>query len=130
MSNDKLTTNIRMYRLDELGDCFLITFSEENKSYHVLIDCGSYWNTNDSPKKFKRIVNNIKEKIGDDKSLDLVIATHQHNDHMSGFFHAQNAFKSLGMEQVVLSWLDNEKDKDALDIAEEHGKILKKIRMS
>ncbi|WP_298901737.1 MBL fold metallo-hydrolase [uncultured Psychroserpens sp.] len=126
MSN--ITTNIRMYKLEELGDCFLVTFSDDSKDYNVMIDCGSYWNRNDSPKKFKRIVKNIQETIGNNASLDLVVATHQHNDHMSGFMHAKNAFTSLGMEQVVLSWLDDETDPEAIAIAEEHGKVMNKLR--
>ncbi len=125
---DKLSTKVRMYKLDkELGDCFLLSFTDETRSYHVLMDCGSYWNSNDSPKKFKKIVKNIQDEIGE-TPLDLVIATHQHNDHMSGFIHAQNAYKGMGIKQVILSWLDDEKDIDALDIAEEHGKIMKKIQ--
>ena len=93
----KIDTNIRMYKLGELGDCFLLTFSDHSEDYNILIDCGSYWDSNDHPKKFKKIVSNIQDTIGDNSSLDLLIATHQHNDHMSGFIHAKNSFKALGI---------------------------------
>ena len=107
--NNALTTKIRMYRLHELGDCFLLSFKDNTDESHVLIDCGSFRNSNASSKKFKEITKDIRKIVGP-KGIDLVVATHQHNDHMSGFQHARNDFGNIGIQQVFLSWLDDEND--------------------
>src|SRR5262245_55490030 len=88
----KTTANIRMYRLHELGDCFLVTFSHESKSSRVLIDCGSFRNTDDSTKRLQAIVGDIVTEI-DGKPLDVVVGTHQHNDHLSAFVHCEKTFR-------------------------------------
>jgi beta-lactamase superfamily II metal-dependent hydrolase len=115
-----------MYRIHELGDCFLLTFSHGDKNSHVLIDCGSFRNSNTSSKKFKAITKDIR-KIVDNKGIDLVVATHQHNDHMSGFEYGKADFTDIGVNQVFLSWLDDEEDSLALDIAEKHDKVIKQL---
>lgn len=125
MSNN-LTAKIRMYRMHELGDCFLLSFKENEVESHVLIDCGSFRNSNTSSKKFKEITKDIRTVVGE-KGLDLVVATHQHNDHMSGFEFAKDDFRSIGINQVFLSWLDDEKDSLALDIGEQHDKVVQRL---
>ena len=119
-----------MYRIHELGDCFLLTFTLGDKNSHVLIDCGSFRNSNTSSKKFKAITKNIRSIVNgkvDKKGIDLVVATHQHNDHMSGFEYAKADYTSIGINQVFLSWLDDEEDTMALDIAEKHDKVVKQL---
>ncbi len=123
MSNT-VTTKIRMYRLHELGDCFLLSFTSASHKSHVLLDCGSFRNSNKAVKKIKSIAKNI-EGIVDD--LDVVIATHQHNDHMSGFMHAKSDYERIGIQQVYLSWLDDPSDKLALAIAKKHDKVKKQL---
>lgn len=124
--SDAVTTKIRMYRMHELGDCFLLSFDDKDKTSHVLIDCGSFRNSNESSKKFKEITKDIRNIVGD-KGIDLVVATHQHNDHMSGFQYGRHDFESIGINQVFLSWLDDENDTLALDIGEQHNKVVKKL---
>ena len=113
---------IRMYRLPELGDCFLLQFNDGKNSSDVLIDCGSFRNSNKSAQFLNKVADNIKQTTGP-KGLDLVIATHQHNDHMSGFKHAQKVFDNMPVQQVFLSWLDDPKDPIAKDILKKQKKI-------
>ena len=124
--DNKLTAKIRMYRMHELGDCFFLSFEHEDKKAHVLIDCGSFRNSNTSAKKFKEITKNIRTEL-ENKPIDLVVATHQHNDQMSGFEYGKSDFENMGIKQVFLSWLDDESDSLALDIAEKHNKIVKQL---
>lgn len=111
-----------MYRLEELGDCFLLQFSDEEQESNVLIDCGSFRNSNQSATHLIKVANHIKDTVGAN-GLDLVIATHQHNDHMSGFKHAQKVFESMNVQQVFLSWLDDPKDPLAKEITKKQKKI-------
>src|SRR5258708_778196 len=79
----KASARICMYRLNELGDCFLLTFTSDAASSRLLIDCGSFRNGGDSIVRLKTITAKIKEALNG-KPLDVVVGTHQHNDHLSG----------------------------------------------
>lgn len=116
------SAKIQMYRLNELGDCFLITLAVGDQSSRMLIDCGSFRNSKLSVDRIKEVVAQIKTDV-DKKPLDVVVGTHQHNDHVSGFVHAEKEFKKIGVGQVWLSWLDNPTDKIAQQIGSDHHNL-------
>ena len=113
----RISVDIHMYRLKELGDCFLLTFNKDKTQSHVLIDCGSFRNSKTSIDRLKKIVGDIKQKVSAE-GLEVVIGTHQHNDHLSGFLHCQKDFEDMNIRQVWLSWLDNPKDSVARKVRE------------
>ena len=76
----KSAVRIRMYRLDELGDCFLVSFLGGSAS-HMLIDCGSFRNNKQSIDRLKAITDDIRKTLNGAR-LDVVVGTHQHNDHL------------------------------------------------
>lgn len=123
MSKTKLSVVIRMYKVGELGDCFLLRFKEGDRSSNVLIDCGSFRNAATSVQRLNNIWKNITDELGQE-SLDVVVATHQHNDHVSGFVHGKKQFKSLHPQQVWLSWLDDPRDSKARAVKKEHEKVM------
>lgn len=112
-----LTATVRMYRLDELGDCFLITLSADGQVSRMLIDCGSFRNSGKSIERLKKVVTHIKDELAG-APLAVLAGTHQHNDHLSGFVHCETLFKSLGAGEVWLSWLDDPNDPDAAKIGD------------
>jgi beta-lactamase superfamily II metal-dependent hydrolase len=118
----KINAKVKMFRVGELGDCFLLTFKQGNRKSNVLIDCGSFRNSNRSKARLNDIAKEIKEILGRDK-IDLVVGTHQHNDHYSGFLHAKEVFESMNIEKVCLSWLDDPLDPLAQKIQEKHKKL-------
>lgn len=118
-----LRVNIRMYRVGELGDCFLLTFKQGRKSSNVLIDCGSFRNSNSSKEQLRKIVTHIGDTLKG-KKLDVVAGTHQHNDHFSGFAHADDILKNIGAENVWLSWLDDDSDPEAGKIRKQQKKLI------
>src|SRR5262245_9200564 len=71
---------VRMFR-QGLGDCFLLTFDVGGAERNMLIDCGTLGNKN-TDVKIDDIAAHVKETIGAAK-LDVVIATHEHQDHLS-----------------------------------------------
>lgn len=111
-----------MYRLKELGDCFLLTFSSGAASSRLLIDCGSFRNTTESIARLKTITAEIQKAL-DGKPLDVVVGTHQHNDHLSGFVHCEKAFQKMQIQQVWLSWLDDPTDPKAKVVGEAHNNL-------
>jgi hypothetical protein len=100
---------IRMYR-QGLGDCFLISLprSDSDRPYTVLIDCGVILGTADASTKMTEVVENIIAATQGE--IDLLLATHEHWDHVSGFVQAKNAFDKLKIHEVWLGWTENRND--------------------
>jgi beta-lactamase superfamily II metal-dependent hydrolase len=119
----KASAQVRMYRLDELGDCFLVTCMAGGKASRMLIDCGSFRNSAASVARLEKIVSSIKTELAGAR-LDVVVGTHQHNDHVSGFVHCESAFRSIGVEEVWLSWLDDPSDRMARGIGRDHNNLM------
>ena len=111
-----------MYRVGELGDCFLLQFETESKKSAVLIDCGSFRNSKSSVTRMNQVADDIIKTLGKD-SLSVVVGTHQHNDHLSGFTHAAAKWKKLGAQEAWLSWLDDPLDNGAVKVSQEHKKL-------
>lgn len=116
------TAHIRMFRLNELGDCFLVTFRSGTEKTRVLVDCGSFRNGDPSISRLKAVVGAIESELETDQ-LDVVVGTHQHNDHVSGFVHCEAAFRSIGVGEVWLSWLDDPNDALARKIGKDHNNL-------
>lgn len=125
---------VRMYRIG-LGDCFLLTFGGPDRNFHVLIDCGTLGakETEQSDKVSVQAVvddiyNTAKHRIdGTDKHhIDLVIATHEHWDHLSGFTQLRKLFKKdapLTIGEVWLAWTENPADPRARELAKNRADI-------
>ncbi|RPD42376.1 MBL fold metallo-hydrolase [Chitinophaga barathri] len=121
-----MKVNIKMFQVGELGDCFLLKFIDGEKKSHVLIDCGSFRNSNKSKERLQKIVKHILDNELSGGLLDLVVATHQHNDHVSGFLHAADLFKDK-VKQVWLPWLDDPRDPPANKLRLKQQNLLDKM---
>jgi hypothetical protein len=124
-----VSAKIRMFRLDELGDCFLVTFSSGASTSHLLIDCGSFRNGGPSIQRLHRVTKAIAASVGG-HPIDVVVGTHQHNDHVSGFVHCEDAFRQIGVREVWLSWLDNPGDRKATRIGKDHHNLMLNLAAS
>jgi len=123
---EKATAKICMYRLAELGDCFMLTFSAGASKSRMLVDCGSFRNGDPSVDRLGAVTAAIADDL-QGAPIDVVVATHQHNDHVSGFVHCEQAFRDMGVGQVWLSWLDDPKDKTAQKIGEQFNNLLRRL---
>ncbi len=100
---------IRSYNVG-FGDCFLLTFSYANaRARNVLIDFGSTKRSEHAPAGgMLAIAKQIKEDSGG--KLDIVVATHRHKDHVSGFSGRPGTIiRSLEPELVVQPWTEDPK---------------------
>ena len=99
------TVTVRMYRRI-LGDCFLITHRMAGeRPYHALIDCGVLQCIGAAKPATKAAVGDMPGLVADLKThtagrLDLVIATHEHYDHLSGFLLAFDVFETFQIDRV------------------------------
>lgn len=131
-----VNVSIRMYR-QGLGDCFLLTFptSDPKRSYYMLIDCGVVMghkkerNGIVSP-SFKQLADDIKKTTGG--TIDLLVVTHEHYDHVIGFGNADaNAvFRTMTVKDVWFAWTENPDDADATGLKERLKKTSNALRMA
>jgi len=99
------------------GDCFLLSFHYRSaRDRHVLIDFGSTGLPTAAPKnQLTLIAQDIATVSGG--SLDAVVLTHRHRDHMSGFETATgnkgpgDIIRSLKPKLVVQPWTEDPKAK-------------------
>jgi L-ascorbate metabolism protein UlaG (beta-lactamase superfamily) len=81
---DKLL--IRLFDVG-LGDCIYCRIPkahDEGRDFHILIDCGTLSSTD----YLSTAVENLKSLlplIGGKRRIDLLVVTHEHKDHMTGF---------------------------------------------
>ena len=57
------SVRVRMYRVG-LGDCFLLTFPNKKKQFHMLVDCGVFFQTPNEKQRMRDIVADIKSATG------------------------------------------------------------------
>jgi hypothetical protein len=116
-----------MYR-QGLGDCFLVSLPRKpGRPYYVMIDCGVILGTADSTTIMTKVVENIVATTGGE--IDLLIATHEHWDHLSGFVQAKEPFDKLKVREVWLGWTENIKDDLTKKLKDEKNKALAALRM-
>jgi hypothetical protein len=122
----KNTIRVRMYRVG-FGDCFLLslpvaaTDANGDTHRHVLIDCGVHAKGNLD--LIDRAVAHIAETTK--SKLAIVIATHSHQDHISGF---SNKFSSFEIGEVWLPWCEDVRDKQALKLQKKNIALTEKLR--
>jgi hypothetical protein len=134
---------IRMYG-QGLGDCFLLAFHrsrptvavpavDRERPVFVLIDCGVLGRTPDASARIKQVVEDIRDTTADPAlpldgnrhkgHLDLLILTHEHQDHLSGFQYngSRAIWDEIQVDAVWTAWT-------AADDPKGLGGILKRLR--
>jgi hypothetical protein len=99
---------IRMYR-PGFGDCFLISFGKGPEVRHVLIDFGAHQRGEIGT--MGQIMDDIETTTG--SKLEVIVATHQHRDHISGFGQFADRFAKFEIGEIWLPWTDNPNDEQA-----------------
>jgi metallo-beta-lactamase superfamily protein len=117
MTPSSFRLRIRMYRVG-LGDCFLLTFST-SPVQHMLIDCGMFAGSGlDEEKEDKELHREIASNIADEtgNTLDVVVITHEHMDHVSIFNSQKDIFEKMEFKQVWVGWVEDPDNKDAREL--------------
>jgi hypothetical protein len=122
--------SIRTYR-HGLGDCHLLSFAKPGGSKcHVLIDCGVVNRTKDPGPLMTAVAQDIARVSGG--VLDVVVATHQHTDHLSGFKQAEAVFHPdrLTMKRLWLAWTEDPDNPLGKKIQQDLVKKLTAVRLA
>ncbi len=110
MSSPPIT--VRMYK-GLLGDCFLLRVGEGAARSSILIDCGVLQGIQGAADRMKRVAADIVQATGGE--LDLLVVTHEHFDHLSGFGYASDVFfgGQLKIGAAWMAWTENPQDAQA-----------------
>lgn len=112
-----------MYRSGGLGDCFLLAFAGPAPTpCYVLIDCGVFLNTPGAVPRMQRIAADIEAATGG--RVDVLVATHEHWDHLSGFSFARDVFQRLHVGEVWVAWTEDPQHPLARQLQQRHQQAL------
>jgi hypothetical protein len=118
-SQDELI--VRMYR-QGLGDCFLLALpAGTGKAKYVLVDCGIHMRQTDGPTRLAEVMQHLAAATGD--RIDVVVATHEHADHLSGFVQKGSPFlkDDLTVEELWVAWTEKRGDGQADKLRKQRG---------
>jgi hypothetical protein len=80
------------------GDCILLRLPDGSQDRHVLIDFGRAPNDPTSLQRFPDIARDIEKQCNG--KLDLLVVTHEHLDHLEGFYREREIFNRMQIERV------------------------------
>lgn len=117
---------VRMYR-QGLGDCFLLAFPTRHgrRPCYMLIDCGVLLGTEDARGRMRRVAESLREATGG--RIDVLVVTHQHWDHLSGFEQAREVFDELEIGEVWAAWTEDPDDPLARELGERRAAALRAL---
>jgi len=99
---------VRMYRVG-FGDFFLLSLREGEHVEHILIDCGVH------AKPTNSIGDAIEQlKLDTGGKIALIVMTHRHADHISGFASGADTFRQFTVGKVWMPWFENRADPKAM----------------
>jgi beta-lactamase superfamily II metal-dependent hydrolase len=116
---------VRMYRVG-FGDFFLLTVrAPDGTPRHILVDCGVHAANLGS---IGAAIDQLAIDTG--KQLALVIMTHRHADHISGFGTGAAVFAGFTVERVWMSWFEDPSDPAATNFQANITALAGKLQQS
>jgi beta-lactamase superfamily II metal-dependent hydrolase len=83
------------------GDCILLRLPDGPQIRHILIDFGRAPNDPSSVGRFSDIARDIEKQCNG--KIDLLVVTHEHLDHLEGFYREREIFNRMEIERVWMS---------------------------
>ncbi|WP_114953895.1 hypothetical protein [Sphingosinicella terrae] len=139
--SDAVAVTVRMYK-GILGDCFLLRFTRGERTSRVLIDCGIIQGVAGAKGRMQEIAADIVAQCGGDVAegraghLDLLVVTHEHWDHISGFGQAAEIFIGedggqplLEIGRLWMAWTEDPEDDLAAELRGRFDRRKKAVAM-
>ena len=118
---------VRMYNVG-FGDCFLLSWpGPADRAVKVLVDCGAHGHgagPHPIGEVVERIVEDVREEDGTPR-IDVVVGTHRHQDHVSGFDSA--LWGEVEVAEVWMPWTEHPTDPEARRIRETQSRAAKRL---
>ncbi|UVK36995.1 hypothetical protein LHFGNBLO_003980 [Mesorhizobium sp. AR10] len=110
-----------------IGDCHLLSFPKADGSlFRMLIDCGIHTSVKGGPALIGDIVADIKAETGG--KIDVLVVTHEHWDHVSGFLTSDDLFKDFSVGEVWMGWTENPVDLEAIELDKSRAQALRVLQ--
>jgi len=110
---------VRMYNMG-FGDCLLLALrGDDGAPRYMLIDCGVHHDYPDGPARADKVAQDIMQSTGG--RLHVLVATHEHTDHLYGFKYARDKFASLNIDELWLAWTEDPSDTVAGQLKKQYG---------
>ena len=111
-----------------IGDCHLLKFKKHDGSdFWMLIDCGVHSSVTGGSQKIAEIVADIASMT---KRIDVLVVTHEHRDHVSGFLTEEEQFKKFAVGEVWMAWTEDPNDQQARDLDKFKQQALNALQMA
>ncbi|MFN3591865.1 MAG: MBL fold metallo-hydrolase, partial [Thermaurantiacus sp.] len=108
-----------------LGDCMLVSLPADHadRPFRILIDCGVHSAVRAGPRRVDAVLTDLARAC--DRHLDVIVGTHEHWDHLSGFLTARDRFVDavapglaaddprIRVGEIWLAWTENPEDPEA-----------------
>jgi beta-lactamase superfamily II metal-dependent hydrolase len=118
---DSRHVSVRMYNVG-FGDAFLVTVPADDGVKRILFDCGTI-----APAPGRNLSEVVSRIVKDATStdgvphIDVVVATHRHRDHVSGF--EEGIWANVEVSEVWLPWTEDPTDPQAREIRETQSRL-------
>ena len=112
-----------------LGDCNLLGIARPTGGmFWILIDCGIHTSAKGGRETIDGVVEDIIRTVtppgGGRPRLDVIVATHEHWDHISGFLTAAALFARFEVGEIWLAWTENPADAQGRALDKYKGEAL------
>jgi hypothetical protein len=124
---DTNRVTVRMYNVG-FGDAFLVSVHRDGQTWRMLVDCGVHKNGQVHPIEsvVETIIADLKAEAPQrEPHLDVIVATHRHADHISGF--ARPEWQEVTVGEVWLSFVEDLDDPDARGLRDSHDATAKAL---
>lgn len=99
------TVSVRMYCIGT-GDCFVIKFfDKDGHPFNMVIDCGCCMG---DAEWFLPYVQDLRIYTGN--TIDLLVITHEHQDHVNGFQKCADEFGGMVIRNAWFAWTEHPDD--------------------
>lgn len=123
----KVRLTVRHY-CQGIGDCHLLRFrKDDGTDFNMLIDCGVHSSVAGGSQMVRAIAQDIKSLTD---TIDVMVVTHEHMDHISGFLTANDIFQQIDFGEIWMGWTENAKDKQARALDKYKEKALAALQAS
>jgi beta-lactamase superfamily II metal-dependent hydrolase len=119
---------VRMF-CQGLGDCFLLSIPrKEKRPYWILIDCGLAMSTPGQNETMISVVTRIRDLT--EGEIDLLVVTHEHWDHVSGFGQAAELFDKFKFHRQWVAWTEDPNDSVAQELSKKKKKANQALQVA
>jgi hypothetical protein len=126
MEAPKDGVTVRMYRAG-FGDCFLLAFrGQDGAPVYMLIDCGVHSQYDGGARSIRDVAKHVRTSTGG--HLHVVAITHEHADHISGFYTARDEFKEMEIDQAWFAWTEKPGDPAAAALKKRHALMMSALQ--